>query len=115
MKVWIGDKKEEKKRLIDLGVNPAVICLNNDIYFTGIPGEKILDSLGLRLPTSREARYIGKILELFQEAKNPHVWAFDEECETPWAFSVYKAIGDEEYEVLRSHSHARLVLLERED
>ena len=118
MKVWIGDKKEEKKRLIDLGVNPAVICLNNDIYFTGIPGEKILNPLGLRLPTSREARYIGKILELVQGIKNPHVWAFDED-ETPWAFpwafSVYKAIGDEEYEVLRSHSHARLVLLERED
>ena len=90
------------------------ICLNNDIYFTGIPGEKILNSLGLRLPTSREARYIGKILELVQGIKNPRVWAFDED-ETPWAFSSYKAIGDEEYEVLRSHSHARLVLLERED
>lgn len=112
MKVWIGDKKEEKKRLIDLGVNPAVICLNNDIYFTGIPGEKILNSLGLRLPTSREARYIGKILELVQGIKNPYVCAFNG-GETTWAFPAYKAIGDEEYEVLRSH--ARLVLLERED
>lgn len=110
MKFWIGDKKEEKRRLRDLGVNPAVICLNNEIYFTGIPDGETLDSLGLRLPTSREARYIGKILELLQEVKNPHVWALDEGETLP----SYKAIGDEEYEVLRSHSHARLFLLERE-
>ena len=114
MKFWLMSKGEEKRRLRDLGVNPAVICLNNEIYFTGIPDGETLDSLGLRLPTSREARYIGKILELLQETKNPYVWALDEGETLHLAFPAYKAIGHEEPEVLRSPSHARLFLLERE-
>lgn len=115
MKFLIGNKKEEKARLLSFGIHPAAICLNNEIYFTGIPVSETLDSLGLRLPNVREAGYLSEILRLQGGGDNLRVWAKDTGDGFEQAFSSYKAIGKEDYDVLRSNGHARLVLIERED
>ena len=115
MKIWIGHKKEEKERLLGFGIHPATICLNNEIYFTGIPVSETLDSLGLRLPNCKEARYLSEILRLQGGGDNLRVWAKDTGDGFEQTFSSYKAMGKEDYDILRSNGHARLVLIERED
>ena len=103
MKVWIGDREEEKSRLLSLGVHPAMIYPNGDLNFSGIPSDSTLRSAGLRLPSPKEARYINSLLETI--GCHSSVWTRHSEGE--W----YSVIGFDDVIA----SSARLVLLERED
>jgi hypothetical protein len=102
MKVWIGDREEEKERLLSLGVHPAWIRPDGDLLFPGIPPDSDLRSAGLRVPTPKEARYIKSLLEII--GCHSSVWSREEKWYTPLGSG-----GDDPL------SSARLVLIERED
>lgn len=103
MKVWLGNREEEKERLLSLGVHPAMIYHNGDLNCAGIPSDSTLRSAGLRLPTPKEARYINSLLETI--GCHSSVWTRHSEGE--W----YSVIGFDDVIA----SSARLVLIERED
>lgn len=103
MKVWIGNREEEKARLLSLGVHPVMIYPNGDINCAGIPSDSTLRSLGVRLPTPKEARYISSLFE----AIGCHSPVWTRESEGEW----FTAVGFDGVIV----SSARLVLIEIED
>lgn len=101
MKVWLGNREEEKERLLSLGVHPAMIYPNGDLNCAGIPPDSTLRETGVRLPTLKEARYINSLLETIGCYSS--VWTRASEGE--W----YTVIG---FDIASS---ARLVLIEREE
>jgi hypothetical protein len=103
MKVWLGDREEEKGRLLSLGIHPAMIYPNGDVNLSGIPLDSTLREAGLRLPTPKEARYVNSLLETIGCYSS--VWTRHSEGE--W----YSVIGFDDVIA----SSARLVLIERED
>lgn len=108
MKVWLGDREEEKARLLSLGVRPETILPNGDLNFLGLPFDSALRSAGLRVPTPKEARYISLLLETI--GCHSSVWSRHPEGE--WYTVADSSDGPRNGVIISS---GRLVLIEMED
>jgi hypothetical protein len=129
MKVYIGDRDRqgEKARLLSLGVHPEFIRPNGNLHRAGIPNEFTLRASGLRLPTTKEAKYISSLLAMLSGSSlkmlsgSSLVWtrSYWEGYERYEAETLVGMLGElvyiEEGIEVFGGDFARLVLIERED